>query len=318
MGKRAPSVPSPLSPRPLDPSHIWFRLGSFPSGCIIPLTTFMASIEILKKYASEPSLRKWEDTRVFASPNGRKAIFRNPFEFHMGAYSRDLEVLENDSKKLFSANGLLCPHPYQPWSSDSFFLFLSSPKGHSFIQEIGSGSVHKLELNEFVIYARGSRRYPKFLVLTDKGEYLVAMDGKVQRVWSVRRPKHGYPYLCWIDKAGHFLAVENKGAGFAGIRFFDAETGDAKSDIPLNPLSLFPYDEDAYSGLGRDSYSLVLSPSTQCVGRLMDEWSSINFDEDSGVLRLMVYRPVGPLFEKRNQRVCKVQENWVEVRILPE
>lgn len=278
---------------------------------------FMPSIEILRKHTTEPSFREWKETRVFASTNGRKAIFRNPFEFHMGAYSWELEVLENDSKKAFSASGLLCPDFYQPWSFDSLCLFLSSWKGDSLIQEIGSGSAHKLQLNEFVIYALGSRRYPRFLVVSDKGEYLVAMDGKIGRVPSVRRPKHGYPYLCWLDKAGHFLAVENQGAGLASLRFFDAETGDAKSDIPLNPNWLFPYDEANYRSLGRDSFSLVLSHSTQCVGSLIDEWSSIDFDEDSGVLRLMVYRPVGPTFEKRNQRVCKVQENWVEVRIRP-
>ena len=132
------------------------------------------------------------------------------------------------------------------------------------------------------------------------------------------KEESGYPYFCWLDKAGYFASVENQGAGLATLRFFDADTGDAKSDIPLNPLSLFPYDEAAYRSLGRDSYSLVLSESKQCVGSLLDEWSSIDFDEDSGVLRMMVYRPVGPIFEKRNQRVCKVQENWVEVRILPE
>lgn len=277
----------------------------------------MPSIEILKKHTTEPSFREWKETRVFASANGRKAIFRNPFGFHMGAYSWELEVLEGDSKKVFSASGLLCPDLDQPWSCDSLCLFLSSCKGDSLIQGIGPGSAHKLQLNEFVFYAFGSRRYPRFLVVSDKGEYLVAMDGKIERVPSVRRPKHGYPYLCWLDKAGHFLAVENQGAGLASLRFFDAETRDAKSDIPLNPLWLFPYDEADYRTLGRDSYPLVLSPSTQCVGSLIDEWSSIDFDEDSGVLRLMVYRPVGPTFEKRNQRACKVQENWVEVRIRP-
>lgn len=235
----------------------------------------------------------------------------------MGAYSWELEVLENDLEKLFSTSGILCPHPYQPWSCDSLCLFLSSWKEGSFIQEMASGFIQKLKLNEFVIYALGSRRYPKFLVVTDKGEYLVAVDGKLERVPSIRRPKHGYPYLCWLDKAGHFLAVENQGPGLASLRFFDAETGDAKSDTPLNPTWLFPYDEATYRSLGRDSFSLVLSHSTQCVGSLIDEWSSIDFDEDSAVLRLMVYRPVGQIFEKRNQRVCKVLENWVEVRIRP-
>lgn len=277
----------------------------------------MPSIEILKKHTMEPSFREWKETRVFASANGRKAIFRNPNEFRMGAYSWELEVLENDSEKLFSTSGILCPHPYQPWSCDSLCLFLSSWKEGSFIQEMASGFIQKLKLNEFVIYALGSRRYPKFLVVTDKGEYLVAVDGKLERVPSIRRPKHGYPYLCWLDKAGHFLAVENQGPGLASLRFFDAETSDAKSDAPLNPIWLFPYDEATYRSLGRDSFSLVLSHSTQCVGSLIDEWSSIDFDEDSAVLRLMVYRPVGQIFEKRNQRVCKVLENWVEARIRP-
>ncbi len=273
----------------------------------------MPSIEILKKHTREPFFREWEESRVFASGNGRKAIFRNPAEFRMGAYAWELEVLEDAAKKLFATGGLHCPHPYQPWSHDSLCLFLSSWQEGSLIQEIASGFTHKLKLDGFVLSTLGSRRYPKFLTVTDKGEYLVAIDGKVEQILSVRRPKHGYPYLCWFDKAGHFFAVENQGAGLASLRFFDAETGEGKLDIPLNPTWLFPYDEATYRSLGRDSFALVLSESTQCVGSLMDEWSSIDFDENSEVLKLMVYRPVGRIFEKRNQRVCKVQENWVEV-----
>jgi hypothetical protein len=278
----------------------------------------MPTIEILKKQSMEPSLREWEETRVFASANARKAIFRKPFEFRMGAYAWELQVFENGPKRMFSTSGLHCPDPYQPWSFDSRFLFLSSWKEGSFIQEIDSGFARRLEINGWVASVIGSRRYPKFLVATDKGEYLVAIDGNVVQIPSVHRPKYGCPYLSWFDKGGQFFAVENQGPGLARLRFFDANTGDVQADIPLNPLWLFPYHEAAYRSLRRDVWALVLSDSRQCVGSLMDEWSSIDFDEASDVLRLMVYRPVGQIFEKRNQRLCKVQENWVEVRIRPE
>src|SRR5215831_13186603 len=138
----------------------------------------MPSLEILKKYTAKPSVRKWEETRVFVSGNGRKAIFRSPFEFHMGAYAWELEVHEDGLKSVFSTSGLLCPRPYQPWSSDSRCLFLSSIKEGSFIRGVASGIAHKVELDKWVVYALGSRRYPKFLTVTDKGEYLVAIDGK--------------------------------------------------------------------------------------------------------------------------------------------
>lgn len=276
------------------------------------------SIEILNKRATGPSSRKSRDTWVFPSANGMKAVFRNPFEFHMGAYAWEVQVLENGSNKLFSTTGLHCPHPYQPWSFDSRFLFLTSWKEGSFIHEIDSHLSRKLEVSGFVASVLGSQRCPKFLVVTDRGEYLVAIDGGIVRIPAVRRPKYGCPYLSWFDKGRQLFAVENLGAGLARLRFFDAETGDVQTDIPLNPLGLFPYDEPAYANLSRDSYALVPSDSIQCVGSLLDEWSSADFDEASDVLKLMVYRPVGQIFEKRNQQVCKVQQNWVEVRIRPE
>jgi hypothetical protein len=146
----------------------------------------------------------------------------------------------------------------------------------------------------------------------------VGNDGRVEQAFSVRRPRSGYPYLCWFDRAEYFFAVENQGAGHATLRFFGGENGKSKLDIPLNPVSLFPYDEAKYRSLGRDSWALVLSDFTQSVGSLMDEWSSIEFDDNSDVLKLMVYRPIGEMFDRRSQSVCRVQENWVEVRLRPE
>jgi hypothetical protein len=80
---------------------------------------------------------------------------------------------------------------------------------------------------------------------------------------------------------------------------------------------LFPYDEVSYQGLGRNSYALALSSSRQCVGFLLDEWSSVEFDAKTSHLRMMVYRPVGEIFEKRSMRVCEVEERWVEARLSP-
>jgi hypothetical protein len=76
-------------------------------------------------------------------------------------------------------------------------------------------------------------------------------------------------------------------------------------------------DEVSYQALDRNSYALVLSSSSQCAGFLLDEWSSAEFDAKTSTLRMMVYRPVGEIFEKRSVRVCEVEERWVEVRLTP-
>lgn len=77
------------------------------------------------------------------------------------------------------------------------------------------------------------------------------------------------------------------------------------------------YDEAKYGCLNRDSFALILSGSTQCVASLLDEWNEIELHANSDVLRMMVYRPVGEIFERRGQPVCKVDEHWVESRLRP-
>jgi hypothetical protein len=85
----------------------------------------------------------------------------------------------------------------------------------------------------------------------------------------------------------------------------------------INPNSLLPYADANYQDLNRNSYALVLSASSQCVGSLLDEWSSVEFDVNTKILKMMVYRPVGRIFEKRSIQVCEVEEQWVEVRLNP-
>jgi hypothetical protein len=233
----------------------------------------------------------------------------------MGAYSWELDVSGEALKKRRSLSGLICLHPYQPWSYDSGCLFLASWKEGPFLYEIASGSKTKCALSGWPVSALGSKRFPRFLAVTDKEDYLLALDGSMQRVLSLRRPMHGYPSLNWFDKAGQFFAVETQGAGRASLRFFDGQTGEAAGSIPCDPSELFPYDQAKYASLNRDSVALVLSGSTQCVASFLDEWSAIEFNEDTDVLRMRVYRPVGEIFEKRGQPVCTVDAHCVDLRL---
>jgi hypothetical protein len=276
----------------------------------------MPSIEILKKYASKPSSREWKEERVYIAANGARAVFKNPFEFHMGAYSWDLELLDRGLNKLGSKSGLLCPDSYEPWCSDSACLFLNSVNEGSFIYEIESALTRKCELRD-VVGCIGSRRFSLYLVTTVQGEYLVGRDGRIVRSLILRRPAHGFPFLSWFDAAGLFFAVEVEGRGLATLRFFEAATAKSLGTESINPNSLFPYADANYQDLNRNSYALVLSTSSQCVGSLLDEWSSVKFDVNTNILKMMVYRPVGRIFEKRSMQVCEVEEQWVEVRLNP-
>ena len=95
----------------------------------------------------------------------------------------------------------------------------------------------------------------------------------------------------------------------------------ANLDHQSNPCSLFPYDEVSYQDLDRNSYALVFSASSQSAGFLPDEWSSIEFDAKTSIVRMMVYRPVGEIFEKRSRSVqcgsVKLRERSVEARLNP-
>jgi hypothetical protein len=276
----------------------------------------MPSIEILKRYVGKPASRAWHEKRVYIAENGARAVFKNPFEFHMGAYSWDLELFDSELNKLVSKSGLLCPDLYDPWCNDSACLFLNSVKEGSSIYEIESGLTRKCTLRG-VTGCIGSRRFSQYLATTVEGEYLVARDGRIVTSIPMRRPQHGFPFLSWFDDAGLFFAVETQGRGLANLSFFKAETANSLWTEPLDPSSLFPFDEVSYQDLDRNSYALVLSSSSQCAGFLLDEWSSAEFDAKTSTLRMMVYRPVGEIFEKRSVRVCEVEERWVEVRLTP-
>jgi len=277
----------------------------------------MPSIEILSKHAGEPSSPTWEETRESVAGNGAKAVFHKPFEFHMGAYSWELEVSGEALERRRSQSGLICLHPYQPWSHDSACLFLASWKEGPLLYEIASGSSIKCALSGLPNSALGSRRFPRFLAVTDKENYLLALDGSIERVLPLRRSMHGYPCVNWFDKAGQFFAVEKEGPGRATLRFFDGQTGEPTGGVRCDPNELFPYDEAKYGSLNRDSFALILSGSTQCVASLLDEWSAVEFHENTDVLKMRVYRPVGEIFEKRGQPVCAVEEHWVEMRLRP-
>jgi hypothetical protein len=107
----------------------------------------------------------------------------------------------------------------------------------------------------------------------------------------------------------------NRNMDFTGNRVIRLEPKHLVSSLILFYQSYA--DEVSYQALDRNSYALVLSSSSQCAGFLLDEWSSAEFDAKTSTLRMMVYRPVGEIFEKRSVRVCEVEERWVEVRLTP-
>jgi hypothetical protein len=66
-----------------------------------------------------------------------------------------------------------------------------------------------------------------------------------------------------------------------------------------------------------DGHFLLKNVPVQCAGFLLAEWGSIAFDAKTSILRMMVYCPVGEIFEKCSMRVCEVEERWFEARPNP-
>jgi len=274
----------------------------------------MPSIEILGKYVAISPSSKWQEIRIFTAGNGAKAVFRDPYEFRMGANAWFLEVFTRDSKKQLTKSGLDVPLPYQPWSHESGHLFLSNWRTGPYLVEVASDTSTPCDLKQLPITALGSQRFPRFLVVTSEMSCLMGLDGRVERVLPFPNPASSKPHLHWFDAAGQFIAVENHGAGRAAIRFFTWQ-GDPVDTIPIDPITVFPYEETKYRGLRRDSFSLAISESVLCVGSLLDEWSAVEFQKDTGILRMRVYRPAGEIYEWQRQSVCKAEEHFVELRL---
>ncbi len=239
----------------------------------------------------------------------------------MGARAWDLKLFREEKEvtrlrlktKKMLEGGFVCPHPYQPWSNDSEKLLLATWKSGAFLYDVVRSSSTQCHLDGALVSAKGSKKFPRFLAVTVSRNYLVGLDGSAREISGVRAPLHGYSDFHWWG--GHCFTIGSLGDGKAQLRFFDLESAAPAESIPFHPSEVFPYDEARYKSLNRDAYGLVLSNATQCVASFMDEWSDVGCDEDTGVLHMRVYRPVGEIFMSRGHDVCRVEERWVKARL---
>jgi len=99
------------------------------------------------------------------------------------------------------------------------------------------------------------------------------------------------------------------------IHFHEAENGLPLAVFEIDPNRLIPYNQKGYINLKRNTWNLLIRSGTMCVGSGLDKWMQHKFDPITNELRLMVYRPKGPLESYHNKEIVRVKEAWALFQI---
>jgi hypothetical protein len=151
----------------------------------------------------------------------------------------------------------------------------------------------------------------------------VTCDGRVQILdtsaedvasINIRHPKFEDPAVFWWRDGKRILIIgRTSQRARTQLSVCDSASGQLLGITRFDPAELLPYDQAAYSRIGRHRYSLNVGRGTRCVGYLLDTWSRLEFDVDQCLLRGTVYRPDGPCEQKEGAYTCVASERSIEV-----
>ena len=166
---------------------------------------------------------------------------------------------------------------------------------------------------QFVYSAQWAPDVDRLLITSATDGVLVSRAGEQHGVvpWELSGDR---PHTYWMKSGMCFFLLARKAAGLkTGLTFFRGEDGTVTEAYGLDPLDLVPYDWERYVQLPRDRFCLVSSPSMGSVGRLLDIWSEVQFDQASSTLLLAVLRPVSAPYRAGGQLLCNVERHWMAV-----
>lgn len=219
----------------------------------------------------------------------------------MGANAWRLRLLDRDvdvshEHGFLGGDDWRHPDQYQPWRVESPQLVLVSWKPAAFLYDLERQKPTVCNLSGHILAAMASRTLPRVALQGLTTTSLLDVKGKVVAVLPENPGQTERPALTWFDKANCLLVVGRERAGSpTTMAFFEATTGKAIGSVPLDPKALLPYPDSDYASIGRDRYSLILSRTTRCVGRRLDVWTQVHFDDSRSFFNFKrTGQPVNP------------------------
>jgi hypothetical protein len=273
----------------------------------------------------------WEK-RLFPSRiPGRSLVYSEPSEFHMGAYSWRLSLLENgrdvteSHPELSEAErdgGFLLPANFQPWHSDGDLFSIPTWKGHNFLYNISEKQIVRSQIEGFIDLLLWSPVGSCFLVVArshipvqSQVCFLSKPDGPSIQL-NVRLLPDESSYFWWLKDGNAFIALyRDSKKSPPVIEFFDSRSGKSIGKTLVDPNQLVPYEAVKYQSVSRIHFSLELSPSAWCAGYFLDTWHKCHFDATMHRLSLAIYRPSGEPIVRRQQVVIPVEERWCTLQL---
>ncbi len=241
----------------------------------------------------------------------------------MGANAWRLRLLDRDidvshEHGFLGGDDWRHPDQYQPWRVESPQLVLVSWKPAAFLYDLERQKPTVCNVSGHILTAVASQTLPRVALQGLTTTSLLDVKGKIVAALPEHPGQTERPALAWFDKAGCLLVIGREGPGSpTTMTFCEATTGKAIGSVPLDPKALLPYPDSDYAPIGRDRYSLILSRTTRCVGRRLDVWTQVQFDDSRSVLQLQTYRPTGEPFDLGGATVCEAAPCWIEVELLP-
>lgn len=295
----------------------------------------MVSITNIFEPALPPSSPLSWGRRDFVSPGGGLSVrYSDPAEFSMGADAWKLALLSRGKNvtgkhprltELSKDGGFACPDQFQPWSFDSKILSVVTWGGRNYLYFINSAETVLSDIPGLVSSLIWSPKSDRCVVTVPHGTYLMGSSGKALHKLTLTTPEGESPYLAWFSSIDAFFSVGRPSKqAKTEVFIFGPDTREVEQVIPLDPADLAPYDDKRYESVRRDRFSLSWSPSSGCMGYLLDVWHRVEFDPIKNILFLCVYRPVEEPVETASLSIfhrlgvgqpIRVKEKWVAAQI---
>ena len=266
-----------------------------------------------------PQNHPWE-RREFPSPDGTlTAIYSDPQEIRMGAFTWKLELLDN-------TNGVISEHPslagaaksgrldlpdsFQPWSFDGTQFAVPMWTGGNFIYDVHKRELRLSNIKGLIQNFRWSPQSKIYFACAyPMSCFLADFDSNLVRQLNISPMADEGGQFWWLKDGTALIALYRSSKKRAPVlELYDAHSGQSIDQTIVDPDFLVPYDKSRYEGISREGYSLQTSQSSWCVGYFLDTWHNQHFDDITNQLTLTVFRPTGETVTRGQKTLYPVIE----------
>jgi len=285
----------------------------------------MPSIQFIRLLQESPDNTGWQDEYIYPNPiYPVEALFDQPKEIRMGCYAWRLRLrdrytgffYQDDAlSELQQKKSLLLPDQYQPWDYTGYSLLLDLFEGPVIYYDWQHQHTINTKLPSPEVFV-ASLTQPRSILMFNRRVYLLDNNGHRIGQLPVPRSRKEPMYFQWLTSAPFFFSISRMDEKQPSlIHFHEAENGLPLAVFEIDPNRLIPYNQKGYINLKRNTWNLLIRSGTMCVGSGLDKWMQHKFDPITNELRLMVYRPKGPLESYHNKEIVRVKEAWALFQI---